>query len=91
MVIVDSPWADVVFVLGVLLLGAALIAIVIWQIFATARAKMSVAREAAYRKLAEEATQAQVSTAVAMDKALAELTEIRRRTAEMERMLKEVG
>jgi hypothetical protein len=40
---------------------------------------MSIAREAAYRNLAEQATQAQSRTADRLDQAVTELAELRRR------------
>lgn len=66
------------------------IVVVIWQLFATWRARMLVAREEAYRKLAEQATEAQTRTAEAMEKAAAELALIREATNEMQRLLREV-
>ena len=50
----------------VFLAVAALILILVWQGFATYRARASVAREDAYRKLAEEAAAAQKETAAAL-------------------------
>jgi len=46
--------------------------------------------EAAYRELAEEAVAAQAKTADQLERAVAELTELRARTGELERMFKEV-
>ncbi|MGE5595989.1 MAG: hypothetical protein ACM3S1_08145 [Hyphomicrobiales bacterium] len=65
--------------------------VIAWQIFATWRAKMSVAREDAYRQLAAEATEAQRRTASELERAAFELQQLRATTAELERMLKEVG
>ncbi|MEX2430750.1 MAG: hypothetical protein WD645_02390 [Dehalococcoidia bacterium] len=79
------------FGLTVLIGGMIVVMVVIWQVFATARAKMSVAREEAYQKLAEQATQEQARLADWMEKAGSDLADLRRRLAEMERMLKEVG
>ena len=86
-----TPWNDVVLVLGLLVIGLGVIVLIVWQVFATWRVRMSVAREEAYRKLAEDVQAAQGRTAEAVAGVLKELTEIRQRTAEMERMLKEVG
>jgi hypothetical protein len=52
---------------------------------------MSIAREGAYRNLAEQSTQAQSRTADWLDQAVTELAELRRRIAELEHMLKEVA
>ena len=74
------------------LVGSMIIAIVIiWQIFATARARMSVAREEAYKALAEETVQLQRKSADWMEQAGSDLANMQKRMAEMERMLKEVG
>ena len=67
------------------------ITIAIWQLFATLRARMAVAREEAYRELAQESTDTQRRTAEALERTVAELTDLRQRTSELERVLKEVG
>jgi hypothetical protein len=67
-----------------------LIMLVIWQAAATWRARMLVAREEAYRKLAEQATEAQSRTADGLEKAVTELQQIRAETSEMRRLLREV-
>jgi uncharacterized membrane protein len=84
-------WAEAVFVHGSFAAIMAAVIVLVWQGFVTWRARMSVAREEAYRKLAEQATEAQSRTADCLEKALTELTELRQRTAELERILKEVG
>ena len=84
-------WPTAVFV-SIFMTGAfAATAFLVGQVFMTYRAKMSVAREEAYRKLAEEAIHAQARTAEALDRTLAELADVGKRTAELERMLKEVA
>ena len=89
--ILAAGWSDtaVAIVAAAFIFMAIMVAI--WQIFATVRARMSVAREQAYRKLAEDATQAQERTANALEKTVAELAELRRQTNELDRVLKEVG
>jgi hypothetical protein len=51
---------------------------------------MSIAREEAYRHLAEQVTQAQTKTSECLEKATSELSDLRQRMAEVERILKEV-
>ena len=68
----------------VFLAVAALILILVWQGFATYRARASVAREDAYRKLAEEAAAAQKETAAA-------LADIRPRIAAIEKLIRDFG
>jgi hypothetical protein len=84
-------WTAVIFGLPVILGFIAVIIVVIWQIFATYRARMSVAREQAYRDLAAKAIEIDQRSADGIDRALRELIEIRSRTTELERLLKEVG
>jgi F0F1-type ATP synthase membrane subunit b/b' len=76
--------AGILFITTVIVAGA-------WQIFATWRTRMIVAREDAYRKLAEDATSAQRQTAERLETAAQELAQLRQQTAELERVLKEVG
>jgi hypothetical protein len=56
----------------------------------TIKARMSVQRETAYRKLAEDSTAAQHRTADQLERAVAELGELRSRTGELERLIKAV-
>ncbi len=70
---------------------AALSIVLTVQLLGTWRARMSVAREDGYRQLAEQATQAQDRTAHVLERTTAELTALRERTSELERMLKEVA
>ena len=60
------------------------------QAFATWRARMSVAREKAYRELAERTDRSAARVGEALERTADELSELRARTAEVERMLKEV-
>ncbi|MEU5563305.1 hypothetical protein [Micromonospora musae] len=75
---------------GVLFAGAITVAVIV-QVAAVWRARMSVTREEAYRRLAEESTEAQQETARQLAVANAELATIRERTTALERVLKEVG
>lgn len=83
-------WNETGIAIVVLALVFTLVIVVIWQFFVTARARMSVAREDAYRTLASEATDAQRRTAKALEEAVAELVDLRQRTSELERVLKTV-
>lgn len=75
--------------IGMVLFGTFVVVVII-QIAATWRARMSVTREDAYRLLAEEATRAHQKTAQQLEQMTAELSAIRERTSELERVLKEV-
>jgi len=79
--------AGMLFSFGVLVLIAALLIVVIWNVFKIARAKIVTQSEIAqgenYRKLAEEA--------VAVQKQIAEdLAILKKRVESMEKMLREV-
>jgi uncharacterized iron-regulated membrane protein len=75
---------DVNFGTIVFLVVCATILVLIWQGFATYRARASAARENAYRKLAEEASAAQKETAAA-------LADIRPRIAAIEKLIRDFG
>jgi hypothetical protein len=81
----------VVAVTGVFLAFTVIVSLLIWQIGTTWRARMSVAREAAYQQLATEVTQAQERAAHAVELANVSLNDVRMRLTEIERVLKEVG
>ena len=65
--------------------------VAVWQLAASWRARTSVAREEAYRKMAEEVVAAQRQTTQALEQMATELAGLRAQTTEVERMLKEVG
>jgi len=86
----SQNWPEAAIAIAGIALVTVITVAIVWQVFATWRARMSVAREGAYRALAEEAASAQTRTAEALETATGDLADIRRRTAEMERLLKEV-
>jgi ABC-type dipeptide/oligopeptide/nickel transport system permease subunit len=71
------------FTLGLLTLVTVIIVVSIWQFATTQRAKASIAREEAYRKLAEESAKTQAEIAEA-------LKEMRPQLAAIEKLLREV-
>jgi hypothetical protein len=87
----DISWPEA----SIAIAGIAFITIVasmaIWQIFATGRTGLSAKRESAYQKLAEGSVESQNRTAAGLDRAATELAELRQRTTELERLLKDVG
>jgi len=90
MMIADTSWPDAaVAMAGVLLVICVAVALIV-SIAQTVRARMSVQRETAYRKLAEDSTAAQHRTADQLERAVAELGELRSRTGELERLIKAV-
>jgi hypothetical protein len=86
-----TSWADASIAIAGIVFVMVVASVLIWQIFSTGRTGLSAKRENAYRKLAEESTEAQERTAATLEKAVAELADLRGRTAELERMLKDVG
>lgn len=89
-VLAQTTWSEIGIPLVFIVLVGVAVIVVVWQIFATARAKSSVAREDAYRALVEESTQAQQRTAAALEDLTGELRTVRARTDELERILKTV-
>jgi len=66
-------------------------AVAIWQVLASWRARMSIAREDAYRKLAEENLSAQTRLVVQQQRIADDVTSINERVAGIEKLLKDVG
>jgi flagellar biosynthesis/type III secretory pathway M-ring protein FliF/YscJ len=88
--IAATSWPEAaVAMAGVLLVLSVAVALIV-SVAATIRARMSVQRELAYRKLAEDSTAAQHRTADQLERAVAELGELRSRTGELERLIKAV-
>ena len=90
MILAATSWADASIAIAGILFVTAVVCVVVWQVFATGRTGMAASKEKAYRKVAEESAEAQRRTADSLEKAAADLAELRTRTAELERMLKEV-
>jgi hypothetical protein len=77
-------------ILAVFATGTAVLVVLIWQGLGVWRARMVMAREAAYQRLAENMAASQETTLAELRKAAADIAEMKQRTAELERMLKEV-
>jgi F0F1-type ATP synthase membrane subunit b/b' len=90
MIFAQENWSEAAIAIAGIAFLTIVISVVVWQIFATGRTGLSAKRENAYRQIAEEATEAQRRTAEQLEKATAELAELRRQTGELERVLKEV-
>jgi Na+-transporting methylmalonyl-CoA/oxaloacetate decarboxylase gamma subunit len=83
-----TTWPDAALGIAGIGLVTVVLSILIWQIFATGRTGISAKREPAYRKLAEQATDAQRRTAERLEYAAAELADLRRQTDELGRVLR---
>jgi hypothetical protein len=85
-----TSWSEAAIAIAGILFVTTVATVVVWQIFGTWRARMSVAREEAYRRLAEEATAAQQRIAGEQRKVAEELAELRGRVGAIEKLLREV-
>jgi len=90
MILAITEWPEAAVAIAGIAFITVVITVVVWQVFATGRTGLSARREQSYRTLAEESAEAQRSAAAALEKAVAELGELRKQTAELERLLKEV-
>ena len=90
MMVAATDWADAAIALGGIAFITIVVSVAVWQVFATGRTSISSSSEKAYRKLAEESAQSQVRTASELERMNAELTELRRQTAELARVLQQV-
>jgi Tfp pilus assembly protein PilO len=89
-IVAQTTWSDIGIPLVFITLVGIVVIVFVWQNIAPARARSSVAREEAYRTLAEESTKAQQRTATALEELTGELRSVRARTDELERILKTV-
>ncbi|HZN19485.1 MAG TPA: hypothetical protein VFB84_15090 [Micromonosporaceae bacterium] len=83
-------WPEAAAGIAAITLLGMIVAVVIWQAGTLWRARMMVAREEAYRSLAEQATQVQQRTVQQLEQVRAELSGLRERSDEMRRVLTEV-
>lgn len=90
MVIAATEWPEATVAVAAIALVGSIVVVVVWQLLATWRARMSGSREVAFQKLAEHATEVQQRNALALEQLLSEVRTVRDRTAELERILREV-
>ncbi|BCB73988.1 hypothetical protein GCM10022251_12040 [Phytohabitans flavus] len=83
-------WQEVVMGTTAILFTLVIVVVMIVQLGATWRARQSVSREEAYRRLAEDAATAQRDVAQRLAAVQGELSALRERTDALERLLKEV-
>jgi|GEM_PF-1263808 len=89
----DDPmtWQIAAVLIGFALVFGLVIVVTVWQISAAWRARVSATQEKAYRELAEETSRAAEATARELAALNAAVKDLQSRTAELERLLKEVG
>ncbi|TDD28696.1 hypothetical protein E1287_32285 [Actinomadura sp. KC06] len=85
----DDAWG--VLIGGVLFIVIGAVAIVlIWQVFATWRAKVQLAREDAYRKLAERSVTAEMETREDLLRISENLADLQKRMTSIEKVMREI-
>lgn len=82
--------AEVVGAIGIFTLLITVVTVTVWQLFANSRAKVISGREEEWRRLADESTRAQETTARRLAELTESLAETRARVDAIERVLKEV-
>lgn len=87
----ELAWPEAMVAIAGIAFVTIVAAVVLVQVFGTWRARMSVAREEAYRQLAEESAAAQRLAGEGLERTADKLEALERRTAQLERLLKEVG
>jgi hypothetical protein len=89
-----TNWPEAVIAASAILAGVAMITaivvVLVWQGLGTWRARMQTAREQAYQRLSEEMAENLRSSSEQLKRMAEELEDMRTRTAEIERLLKEV-
>jgi hypothetical protein len=83
-------WQEVVGVVGVFVLLTCVITVTIWQVAASVRAKANIAREQAYKELAERSVTTQENVEGLLAEARTQVADLQTRLAAVERILREV-
>jgi hypothetical protein len=83
-------WPEAMIAVGGIAMITIIVVVSIWQIFLSWRAKMSVAREEAYRSLAETSTAAQQALSEQQHRMSEDLTAVSQRLANIEHILQQV-
>ena len=86
-----TDWPEAMIAIGGITMITVITAVAIWQVLASWRARMSVAREEAYRKLADESTETQKRMVDQQETMVTDIASLRTKVNEIERLLKEVG
>lgn len=90
-ILAATSWPDAMIASFGIVFVTVVVSIALWQIFGTGRAAISSKGDQGYRSLAEQATATQARTAAALERLTDEVGELRTRTQELEKLLKEVG
>jgi len=87
----DISWPEAIIAVAGVAMITVIVTIAIQQVLASWRARMSIAREEAYRKLAEESTAAAARLAAEQGRISESLKTITERLSGIEKVLREVG
>lgn len=87
----ELEWPVAIIALGSIAMITAIVVVAIWQVLGTWRARMSVAREDAYRRLAEESQSTQSRLLDDHQRIAQDLATLKERITSIEKLLKEVG
>ncbi|RKS78933.1 hypothetical protein BZB76_0371 [Actinomadura pelletieri DSM 43383] len=85
----DDAWGILIGAVLFIVIGAVAI-VLIWQVFATWRAKAQLAREDAYRKLAERSLATEMETREDLLRISENLADLQKRMASIERVMREI-
>lgn len=85
----DGADGDAVAIAGIAMVTVVTV-VIVWQALATARARMSIQREHAYRELAEQQATSQQRINQLLDSIAIDLGDVKSRTGEVERLIKTV-
>lgn len=85
-----TEWPEAMIATAGVLMVTAIIVIVIWQIAASWRARVSVERETAYRELAGQSATLQEQLLAEQQRVASELGDVKTRVENIERILREV-
>jgi hypothetical protein len=88
--VTGQDWTEVVGTIGVFALVISVVTVGMWQLAATWRARVVLARESEYRTLADRSTLVQESTERQLAELGGRLAEVQTRLQSVERVLKEV-
>jgi hypothetical protein len=88
--LLQTSWPDAFVAVGGTLMITVVLGVAIWQVMASWRARMSIAREDAYRQLAETTASAQTRLADQQQEIVISLATLRDRVGRIEKVLQEV-
>jgi hypothetical protein len=85
-----ESWSESAIAIAGIAMVTVIAAVAIWQVFASWRARMSIAREEAYRKLAEESATTQRRLLDLQDSLLGAISDVRTRVTGIEQTLRQI-